>query len=367
MKRIALILLTLILILFLIARGLDVAVKASPKTWSVDDEGPADFHTIEAAISAASDGDIILVFSGTYNENVTIGKSLTLRGENAYTTIVNGSEAFTVAHITANNVALTNFTIRNGNIGVLIDSSYNNRISGNVITDNGDGLWVVFSSRNILSDNTITHNAVGIYIDSSNITTVNHNTITNNTYGVDMENCRSSIVSANIITLSNIKGIFAYRSDNGTIFRNTVQNNSLGIHLDTSNGNNIYQNNFIDNSNQTLVENSVSTWDNGYRGNYWSNYNGTDLNQDGIVDTPYIIDANNRDRYPLMNPLTAPQLATDINGDGKVDIIDISLVAKAYGSTPDHPRWDARCDIDNNKIINIIDISMIAKNFGKTV
>jgi hypothetical protein len=35
-------------------------------------------------------------------------------------------------------------------------------------------------------------------------------------------------------------------------------------------------------------------------GNYWSDYNGTDTNQDGIGDTAHIIDANNTDNYPLM-------------------------------------------------------------------
>jgi hypothetical protein len=44
-----------------------------------------------------------------------------------------------------------------------------------------------------------------------------------------------------------------------------------------------------------------NAWDDGVSGNYWSNYNGTDANQDRIGDTPYIIDINNVDHYPLMN------------------------------------------------------------------
>jgi hypothetical protein len=61
---------------------------------------------------------------------------------------------------------------------------------------------------------------------------------------------------------------------------------------------------------------SKDFWDAGYPsgGNFWSDYNGTDsqngsyqnqTGSDGIGDTPYVIDANNTDRYPLMAPLNA--------------------------------------------------------------
>jgi len=49
---------------------------------------------------------------------------------------------------------------------------------------------------------------------------------------------------------------------------------------------------------------SINAWDDGYPsgGNYWSDYTGVDADGDGIGDTPYVIDENNTDRYPLMNP-----------------------------------------------------------------
>jgi len=60
-------------------------------------------------------------------------------------------------------------------------------------------------------------------------------------------------------------------------------------------------------------------------------------------------------------------LLGDLNYDGKVSILDISTAAFAYGTSPPHPRWDARADTNGDNKINIQDISRIAKNFGKTL
>jgi PKD repeat protein len=61
----------------------------------------------------------------------------------------------------------------------------------------------------------------------------------------------------------------------------------------------------------------------------------------------------------------------DINGDGKVDMKDIALVAAAFGTSPGHPRWNPDVDItgptylvpDNR--VDMRDVSLVAKNFGQ--
>jgi hypothetical protein len=52
-----------------------------------------------------------------------------------------------------------------------------------------------------------------------------------------------------------------------------------------------------------IFESGKNIWDDGSIGNYWSDYDGRDDNGDGVGDSPYIIDENNRDKYPLIKKL----------------------------------------------------------------
>jgi uncharacterized protein YfaS (alpha-2-macroglobulin family) len=56
-------------------------------------------------------------------------------------------------------------------------------------------------------------------------------------------------------------------------------------------------------------------------------------------------------------------ISADINEDGVVNIIDITIAAMAWASYPGHPRWNPKCDLDGNGVINIIDIMLIAREY----
>ena len=64
---------------------------------------------------------------------------------------------------------------------------------------------------------------------------------------------------------------------------------------------------------------------------------------------------------------TGVTITGDLNIDGKVDIQDVVVAAKAFGSYLGHPRWNPLADINKDGIVNVIDIVLIAKNFGKTL
>jgi hypothetical protein len=55
----------------------------------------------------------------------------------------------------------------------------------------------------------------------------------------------------------------------------------------------------------------------------------------------------------------------DINGDFRADISDLSLLAKAYGSTPGMPRWNPNADINGDGKVGLSDLSILAKHYGQ--
>jgi len=240
--------------------------------------------------------------------------------------------------VSANNIASSNVGIN------LRDSSSNNRISANSISNSTQQgiLFVSFSSNNNVTGNRITASGdYGIYLANSYVANVSENSVTgnikggifltvshdnnlfgnnltSNNVGISMEDsCRYNTISENNVANNGI-GVNLRSSSSNSIIANNVTDSNYGISLSESSDNRIYHNNFVNNTNQvydhswnsTGYAQSVNTWDNGSQGNYWSDYNGTDNNQDGIGDTPYIIDANNTDHYPLMLQYVIPEFPT---------------------------------------------------------
>lgn len=342
------------------------SVKSEPKTWTVDDDGPADFYRIQEAINAASDGDTIFVRNGTYFphiadgiltfDNICVNKSVSLIGENRDATIIDVQWWCTpVIKVEADNVTISGFTIRNscyvfGYVGggIELNSSYC-YISNNIIVKSQYGVHLSGLSRNnVISNNIVTDNEVGIFVtrDSHN-TLITGNSFNNTGYGIEIW------VSSNVTIIGNLFSIHPESVEWALTIRMSL---STGL---------IYHNNFM-NTSLAIYPSCNVTWDKNGEGNFWIDYNGMDADRDGIGDTPYIIDENNRDNYPLIYPYGyVPN--PDLNGDGVVNIIDIAIVARAFGSKPRGPNWNALADLDKNGWINIIDIATVAKDYGKTV
>jgi parallel beta-helix repeat protein len=258
---------------------------------------------------------------------------------------------------TTNSTITKNEITDNSICGIQLYGSPDNTVSGNNITNDGDGIWLEFSSNCTISGNNMTNNLYGIWLGSSSNCTISGNNITANHY------------------YGNGGGISVMYSNYSTISGNNIKNNDYGIVMDSSSNNKICHNNFVNNTAQTFFTLSINAWDDGYPsgGNYWDDYSGEDsfkglyqneTGSDGIGDSPYIIYESIIDKYPLVAPWTS--LVGDINQDRTVDIYDAILLSNAYNSSPSSPNWNINADINGDNTVDIYDAIILASNFGKT-
>jgi hypothetical protein len=59
-------------------------------------------------------------------------------------------------------------------------------------------------------------------------------------------------------------------------------------------------------------------------------------------------------------------LLGDVNHDGKVDMKDIGVTVKAFGSTPGDPRWNPDADVTGDNLVDMKDVGKVVGDFGKT-
>ena len=157
------------LFLFTIFVSLSEVVALEPSnTLYVGGNGTGNYSKIQDAIDDASNGDAIFVYSGIYYENLIVDKSVSLQGKNKEYAIIDGNGGGDVVYISADEVQLSNFTIRNSGIGQdhLLDGAIEITSDDNVIQnvkclDTNYGIWAHSSDSN-----TITNNYVDAFYDS---------------------------------------------------------------------------------------------------------------------------------------------------------------------------------------------------------
>jgi len=175
----------------------------------------------------------------------------------------------------------------------------------NLIISELDGscIHLYYCVNNTLSENNASdNNCHGIYLDNSDNNTLSGNNANNNTVGICLIYSDNNTLSGNNANNNDWYGIYLLSGHNNTFSGNTINNNSNGITLDsTSNNNKIFLNHFINNEINAEDNGINNTWDNGFIGNYWDDYDGVDANDDGIGDTPYIISgtAVSHDNFPI--------------------------------------------------------------------
>lgn len=233
-----------------------------------------------------------------------------------------------------NNSIINNQIYNSTSVGIWSKSSGNNTISQNFIADS---MWAIRVEGDVIvSNNTIIrcggsppHDddnwAMLVYGDNNIIM---NNTLLDSTYiGMEIYSGSDNIIKNNLIENSGGNAIDIYNAPLNTIEGNIFKNNSAdGLHFEYhSNHNTAFNNIFLNNSqrgvyvwsthclfyNNSFIGNGENAFQRGYDGiswnysgigNYWDDYGGEDLDEDGIGDTPYYVNSlwtDTFDYYPI--------------------------------------------------------------------
>jgi len=240
-----------------------------------------------------------------------------------------------------------NIKVQNLNAnGFNMHSTTNSLIEENTFSGGQFGIQMVGCSNNTITGNTLVCNKYGLELDDCHYNEVVANNISSNShYGLLLTNSHYNNMKQNQIVdngfgkVPNDGGFpgerysgesfgvkLLYSCNNRFTENNVADNGGWGIRiLGTQHDNILYKNNFIDNGSGNGLQVSMlppyanssvadpSTWDNGAVGNYWSDYqsrypNASEIGNTGIGDTPFYINDNNIDPYPLMEPMEISEI-----------------------------------------------------------
>ena len=342
-----------------------LVVSASAETWTVAPKGKADFSNIQAAIDAASNGDEILVYPGTYTSTVnpvvnTNGKAVWLHSNDGpEVTIISGENVRTCIEINSGestNTVIEGFTVSNGSAGNQgdgggLDCNASSPSISNCVFSNNYAGWgagaVINNSSAHFSDcvflnNTAVHDGGGMSLAGGSPVLTNCSFIGNSTeqhYGGGVRTSNSTPSFIDCIFENNHGDRWGGAIMNGgtsvtTITNCTFSGNSCADWLGYDEAGGVYNqpdgggaSSII--SNSIFCENTPT-----HVTGVWTDGGGNTFSDVCLPDCP------------------------DISGDGIVDVSEILIVIGYWGSE------GSPADLNYDGIVNVSDLLIVIDNWG---
>lgn len=268
-----------------------------------------------------------------------------------------------------------NNTIYDTRDGFYIQSSPGNQIRRNTVFRVRYGVHYMFSDRNTFEDNVFSHGIAGAAIMYSSDIRFRHNAFIHNrgfsSFGILFQDCERCVAERNLI-VDNATGIFMEALRRSVFRDNVIGENDVAIQMFTSADENLFTgNSFVENLSpiQLIGTSTTTRWAEGGKGNYWSNYDGYDLNADGIGDIPHKIQnvfEYMEGNYPrlrlyLESPAaqaiaTAERLVPLIRGSSVSDscpLVKAPTIAVAFSRAPG-------ADVKSQAILAIVSVLMLS-------
>ncbi|CDX00248.1 Copper-binding periplasmic protein [Desulfitobacterium hafniense] len=223
-------------------------------------------------------------------------KELTEAGTYELLPLFEGENGDGIHLFAASQNLIENNEIRDTRDGIYFNYAHDNRLLHNTIDGVRYAIHYMYSDDNYFEGNMATHNVAGAAPMYSKRITFLQNVFAYNrghrSFGVLFSSCNDCVAEENII-FGNTRGVLFDVSYHNTFRNNLVAANDIGIDLIASSGFNTFvKNNFIDNMEQIAFRAGRIGEGNVFyaeeTGNYWNDYRGFDLDQNGIGDTPYL-------------------------------------------------------------------------------
>ena len=186
-------------------------------------------------------------------------------------------------------------TITDMRDGMYLQNADRSVIRGNRVTDLRYGLHYMYSNDNVFEDNVFENNVAGAAIMYSHNIQFRRNAFLHNrgfsSFGVLFQDSQNCFSEQNCF-VDNVVGIFMESLRDSRFERNLIASNDTAVEAFASAERNRFtRNNFIGNLSPIRVIGRTSNmqWNDERAGNYWSEYDGYDLNGDGIGDVPFRI------------------------------------------------------------------------------